>query len=330
MNNTDNSSISLLHVMYNEILFLKAGQEKTKLEMKAQIKELKLEMKTSIKDLNLEITALQSQLDNRNISNQHTSSSVSVISSANTIHKLVSVFCEITLKHIFKMISEDLGIEVTSNEKATLNMCTKLICDDMAAYPLVIALGPNPSWGSIPVALKKEMCARHANIMKDSGIDITRCLGNWASTARVAHLWRDRHKRLQSLIFITMSHLPGVLFFWKDLERPIDMILLQSDQSKSFAQKRKVLLTLNNFSGHIVDYTPTNVELLFLSPNTTSHLQPLDGGIIRAFKAYFKRKKYGKTYQYIGMIQNGDQDKIRPIDKIFEIVHVVNEYLLLL
>ncbi|OAD77436.1 hypothetical protein PHYBLDRAFT_164349 [Phycomyces blakesleeanus NRRL 1555(-)] len=37
-----------------------------------------------------------------------------------------------------------------------------------------------------------------------------------------------------SIIFITMSHLPGVLFFWKDPERPIDMILLQSDQSKSF------------------------------------------------------------------------------------------------
>ncbi|OAD78066.1 hypothetical protein PHYBLDRAFT_164944 [Phycomyces blakesleeanus NRRL 1555(-)] len=31
-----------------------------------------------------------------------------------------------------------------------------------------------------------------------------------------------------------MSHIPGVLFFWKDPERPIDMTLLQSDQSKSF------------------------------------------------------------------------------------------------
>ncbi|OAD79385.1 Homeodomain-like DNA binding domain-containing transcription factor [Phycomyces blakesleeanus NRRL 1555(-)] len=61
MNNTDNNSISLLHAMYNEILSLKAGQEKTKLEMKAQIKELKLKMKTSIEDLNLEITALQKQ-----------------------------------------------------------------------------------------------------------------------------------------------------------------------------------------------------------------------------------------------------------------------------
>ncbi|OAD65891.1 hypothetical protein PHYBLDRAFT_152915 [Phycomyces blakesleeanus NRRL 1555(-)] len=33
-----------------------------------------------------------------------------------------------------------------------------------------------------------------------------------------------------------MSHLPGVLFFWKDPERPIDMILLQSDQSESFVE----------------------------------------------------------------------------------------------
>ncbi|OAD68315.1 hypothetical protein PHYBLDRAFT_68862 [Phycomyces blakesleeanus NRRL 1555(-)] len=104
--------------------------------MEAQIEELKLEIKISIEDLNLEITALQSQLENRNILNQHTSPSVSAISSANTIHKPVSIFREITLKHIFKMISKDLGIEVTSNKKATLNMYTKLICDDMAAHPL--------------------------------------------------------------------------------------------------------------------------------------------------------------------------------------------------
>ncbi|OAD70565.1 hypothetical protein PHYBLDRAFT_148478 [Phycomyces blakesleeanus NRRL 1555(-)] len=153
MNNTDNNSISLLHAMYNEILSLKAGQEKAKLEMKAQIKELKLEMKMSIKDLNLKITALQSQLENRNISNQHTSLSVSTISSTNIICKPVSTFHEIALKHIFKMISEDLGIEVTSNEKVMLNMCTKLVCDDMAAHSSVIALGPNPSWGSIPTSL---------------------------------------------------------------------------------------------------------------------------------------------------------------------------------
>ncbi|KAG2191772.1 hypothetical protein INT47_012822, partial [Mucor saturninus] len=34
-----------------------------------------------------------------------------------------------------------------------------------------------------------------------------------------------------------MSHLPGVLSFWKDPERPIDMILLQSDQPESFGKE---------------------------------------------------------------------------------------------
>ncbi|OAD74898.1 hypothetical protein PHYBLDRAFT_144251 [Phycomyces blakesleeanus NRRL 1555(-)] len=45
-----------------------------------------------------------------------------------------------------------------------------------------------------------------------------------------------------------MSHLPGVLFFWKDLERPIDMILLQSDQSKSFeAWESGMAKTIKNY-----------------------------------------------------------------------------------
>ena len=85
------------------------------------------------------------------------------------------------------------------------------------------------------------------------------------------------------------------------------------------AQNRKVLLLLDNFSGHAVDYVPTNVELLFLPPNTTSHLQPLDGGIIRAFKAHFKKKQYRKAYQYVGMLQNGHQDVVGPVDKVFEV-----------
>jgi hypothetical protein len=85
------------------------------------------------------------------------------------------------------------------------------------------------------------------------------------------------------------------------------------------AQKRKVLLLLDNFSGHMVEYAPTNVELLFLPPNTTAHLQPLDGGIIRAFKAHFKRRQYKKAYQFVGMIQIGHQDKVGPVEKIFEV-----------
>src|SRR5256886_11626067 len=34
----------------------------------------------------------------------------------------------------------------------------------------------------------------------------------------------------------------------------------------------------------------THIEVAFLPPNTTSHLQPLDAGIIASFKSHFKRK----------------------------------------
>ena len=54
------------------------------------------------------------------------------------------------------------------------------------------------------------------------------------------------------------------------------------------ASNRHVLLLLDNFSGHCVEYSPTNIELIFLPPNSTSKVQPLDGGIIKAFKAHFK------------------------------------------
>ncbi|OAD79394.1 hypothetical protein PHYBLDRAFT_58444 [Phycomyces blakesleeanus NRRL 1555(-)] len=80
------------------------------------------------------------------------------MSDGNYIHKSVDNLHNITLMLIFKIISEYLIVEVTSHVKATLTLITKLICDDMTAYPLVIALGHNLSWRSIPVAVKKEMC----------------------------------------------------------------------------------------------------------------------------------------------------------------------------
>jgi len=50
-------------------------------------------------------------------------------------------------------------------------------------------------------------------------------------------------------------------------------------------QNKKILLIMDNFSGH-KKYTEknSNIEILLLPPNTTSKLQPLDAGIIKAFK----------------------------------------------
>ena len=62
------------------------------------------------------------------------------------------------------------------------------------------------------------------------------------------------------------------------------------------AQNKKILLLVDNASSHISSQQGnsdvlnlTHVEVAFLPPNTTSHLQPLDAGVIKSFKAHYKR-----------------------------------------
>lgn len=55
--------------------------------------------------------------------------------------------------------------------------------------------------------------------------------------------------------------------------------------------KRHILLILDNASSHKIDFsTLTNIEILFLPPNTTSKIQPMDAGIIYSFKRKYKLK----------------------------------------
>ena len=54
-------------------------------------------------------------------------------------------------------------------------------------------------------------------------------------------------------------------------------------------QGRKILLFVDNCSAHPhVDLS--NVNLMFLPPNTTSRLQPCDAGIIATFKAHYRKR----------------------------------------
>ncbi|KIK72708.1 hypothetical protein PAXRUDRAFT_180071 [Paxillus rubicundulus Ve08.2h10] len=48
-----------------------------------------------------------------------------------------------------------------------------------------------------------------------------------------------------------------------------------------------VCLLVDNFSGHVVTYQPTNVQVKFFEPNMTSFVQPCDMGIIHCFKALY-------------------------------------------
>jgi aspartyl/asparaginyl beta-hydroxylase (cupin superfamily) len=53
-------------------------------------------------------------------------------------------------------------------------------------------------------------------------------------------------------------------------------------------EDRHVLLLVDNASSHM-DFNLSHVKIHFLPPNTTAELQPLDAGIIRSFKAHYRR-----------------------------------------
>ena len=64
---------------------------------------------------------------------------------------------------------------------------------------------------------------------------------------------------------------------------------LQDFDSRMRRQQRKVLLLLDNAPTHgVKNLTLSNVNVLFLPPNTTSRIQPLDAGIIAAFKKRYR------------------------------------------
>jgi hypothetical protein len=55
-------------------------------------------------------------------------------------------------------------------------------------------------------------------------------------------------------------------------------------------QKRHICLWVDNFSAHCaVAYKPTNIQLEFFEPNMTAFIQPCDAGIIKCFKALYRR-----------------------------------------
>lgn len=63
----------------------------------------------------------------------------------------------------------------------------------------------------------------------------------------------------------------------------------------------KALLLIDNAPGHpssLIGSHP-NVEVIFLPPNTTSLIQPLDQGVIAAFKAYYTKHSFKRILNSI-------------------------------
>lgn len=83
---------------------------------------------------------------------------------------------------------------------------------------------------------------------------------------------------------------------------------LKKLNSKMKRNKRFILLFLDNCSAHSKLSTYSNIRIEFLPPNTTSKLQPLDQGIIRSFKRFYRTEI---VRFLIDCLKNGKEPKIK-------------------
>lgn len=62
-------------------------------------------------------------------------------------------------------------------------------------------------------------------------------------------------------------------------------------------KKRKIVLVIDNCPAHPNIEDLSNLRLVFLPPNTTSHGQPLDAGIIKNLKQYYRKNMVSRLVQ---------------------------------
>ncbi|GBO01180.1 Tigger transposable element-derived protein 6 [Araneus ventricosus] len=74
---------------------------------------------------------------------------------------------------------------------------------------------------------------------------------------------------------------------WMTTEIMSDWMVELDNKMKK--QKRKIILLMDNATSHPDDLKLKNINLVFLPPDTTSMLQPLDQGIIRSFKVGYRK-----------------------------------------
>jgi hypothetical protein len=81
-------------------------------------------------------------------------------------------------------------------------------------------------------------------------------------------------------------------------------------------QKRHILLFLDNAPVHPTDIQLENIKLNFFPPNTTAKIQPLDQGVIRAFKAHYRRYLVKHVIASVTAAMTADDINITALDAV--------------
>ncbi|GFQ97926.1 tigger transposable element-derived protein 1 [Trichonephila clavata] len=72
----------------------------------------------------------------------------------------------------------------------------------------------------------------------------------------------------------------------------------------------KVLLVLDNAGCHNIELDHTNVKIVFLPPNCTSLIQPLDQGVIRTLKMYYTCQLFQTIFD---RLENGEDKTLTQV-----------------
>ncbi len=71
--------------------------------------------------------------------------------------------------------------------------------------------------------------------------------------------------------------------------------IIDEFEKKMTARNQKAIIVLDNFSGHLIDFSQyKNVSAVFLKPLTTALMQPQDQGMYQTIKARFV--KYRRSF----------------------------------
>jgi hypothetical protein len=68
--------------------------------------------------------------------------------------------------------------------------------------------------------------------------------------------------------------------------------------------KRKIILLVDNCKAHKNNSLLKNIIVIFLPANTTPLIQPCDQGIIRAFKAHYRRERFARKTATLDDLQD--------------------------
>ena len=100
--------------------------------------------------------------------------------------------------------------------------------------------------------------------------------------------FRIKNKKILLLIDNAGSHLNQ-----KRFEQNNDNEAIATDENSEEESVAESSRTAENRKKNQQKKSPnislTNIKLVYLSPNTTAHLQPMDAGIIHSFKAKYKQ-----------------------------------------